>query len=434
VQVNGVSSARQTTSHLAGTRVVRSVKDFGAVGDGRADDTAALNQAIQAVSRAGGGTVNLFAGTFKVSIPAGSPYGGPAVVLAPNVRLQGNYAVVSGQPTWRSTIRLADGQGDYSAILGPANLWSDLTGFAMDGVAVDGNRQGNPPTAALADYSDPIHKRDCLMATGGDGISVTNCKFANIDTLNAVALYSSFSRVTNARVANCLVRDVGGAVDHDTSFIRVKGDGTVIENNRVLGSAAVQGCWAAYEVMGSNTTFRNNYAEQVQFGCQVTGNGADGNGQAYDGNTFVDVLTGFCFWPFEPNPTPAKMQNVRLSNNTITVNRGLWVKGSVAHASADYWHAAIDVLVMSDDMTSGVDGGTINGLVIRNNRINFVNPVTLYDGEEPEQAIRLVRCYLSQNAVTVTGLVIQGNTVTNCPSASPVVIGSGVQTPGDVRA
>lgn len=42
-----------------------SVKDFGAVGDGVADDTAAIQAAITAVQALGGGTVNFPSGTFK---------------------------------------------------------------------------------------------------------------------------------------------------------------------------------------------------------------------------------------------------------------------------------------------------------------------------------------------------------------------------------
>jgi hypothetical protein len=44
-------------------RTPLNVRDFGAVGDGRTLDSPALNQAIQAAARAGGGTVFVPAGT-----------------------------------------------------------------------------------------------------------------------------------------------------------------------------------------------------------------------------------------------------------------------------------------------------------------------------------------------------------------------------------
>jgi polygalacturonase len=43
------------------------VKDFGAVGDGKANDTQAINKAIEACSNGGGGIVNFPAGTYEVA-------------------------------------------------------------------------------------------------------------------------------------------------------------------------------------------------------------------------------------------------------------------------------------------------------------------------------------------------------------------------------
>lgn len=57
-----------------------SVKDFGAVGNGVADDATAINAAIAAVESAGGGVVQLHAGTFLV---------GATLALPDNVFLQG---------------------------------------------------------------------------------------------------------------------------------------------------------------------------------------------------------------------------------------------------------------------------------------------------------------------------------------------------------
>jgi hypothetical protein len=126
------------------------------------------------------------------------------------------------------------------------------------------------------------------------------------------------------------------------------------------------------------------------------------------------------------------MHNLQITGNSLTINRGLWVRGPVYHANADYWHGAIDVLAYSLDPESGYDGGTIDGLVVSNNAIQFVNSLLMYPGEEPQSAVRLVRNFHAQNPVTVSGLVVQGNAVTDCPSPNPVVVGSGVSIPGAV--
>lgn len=61
------------------------VKDYGAVGNSRADDTQALQAAIDAAAAAGGGTVYIPDGRYKVSTQ--SP--GTVLVLKDNVNLQG---------------------------------------------------------------------------------------------------------------------------------------------------------------------------------------------------------------------------------------------------------------------------------------------------------------------------------------------------------
>lgn len=71
--INGASVFTQTGSGAV-TRTIASklkesfsVKDFGAVGDGVADDTAAIQAAVNAAGAAGGGTVYFPAGTYLVS-------------------------------------------------------------------------------------------------------------------------------------------------------------------------------------------------------------------------------------------------------------------------------------------------------------------------------------------------------------------------------
>lgn len=62
---------RGTTSAPAGVMTVYNVKDFnfGAVGDGIHDDTAAIQAALNAAQQAGGGTVYLPVGTYLISAP-----------------------------------------------------------------------------------------------------------------------------------------------------------------------------------------------------------------------------------------------------------------------------------------------------------------------------------------------------------------------------
>ncbi|MCU1439276.1 MAG: hypothetical protein JWP85_273 [Rhodoglobus sp.] len=67
VEKPDVLAAKKKTSSGPLEHEVFNVRDFGAVGDGTADDTAAIQQAIDAAQAIGGGTVYLPSGTFKTT-------------------------------------------------------------------------------------------------------------------------------------------------------------------------------------------------------------------------------------------------------------------------------------------------------------------------------------------------------------------------------
>ncbi len=128
-----------------------SVRDFGAVGDGAADDTAALQKAVNAVAAAGGGSLLVPPGTYRLTAeivfpaPGGdknavvelvgtprrsvlqadvrAPFKGEAMLRIagtpgrrqPGHRLSGLYFTTSDQP-WKAT-------GPH-----PAGVWSEYTG------------------------------------------------------------------------------------------------------------------------------------------------------------------------------------------------------------------------------------------------------------------------------------------------------------------
>jgi hypothetical protein len=86
-----------TTTVQAKLRQTVSVKDFGAVGDGIADDTVAINEAIESLGSAGG-TVYFPTGIYMVSRYQGLNFG---VVLKSNLTLAGagvNAAIIKGMP------------------------------------------------------------------------------------------------------------------------------------------------------------------------------------------------------------------------------------------------------------------------------------------------------------------------------------------------
>ncbi|MEU7664761.1 glycosyl hydrolase family 28-related protein [Streptomyces lincolnensis] len=62
----GRAGCRGGATRLSRPRVFADVRDFGAVADGRTDSAPAINRALAAAGRAGGGTVTLPPGTFRI--------------------------------------------------------------------------------------------------------------------------------------------------------------------------------------------------------------------------------------------------------------------------------------------------------------------------------------------------------------------------------
>ena len=89
------------------------VRSFGAKGDGQANDTAAINQAIDAAAKAGGGTVEFAAGTY----------------LAGSIHLRSNVALHLGPG---STIE-ASVRREGPTILPEANAWGDTLHYQDGG-------------------------------------------------------------------------------------------------------------------------------------------------------------------------------------------------------------------------------------------------------------------------------------------------------------
>lgn len=93
-----------------------SVKDFGAVGNGVADDTAAIQAAIDAVGIAGGGIVWLPPGTYKVSA---------------TLVVNRNFVSIVGSGMWDTTLTRNTDYGDTLLLTG-----NDTTGVYVSGLEV----------------------------------------------------------------------------------------------------------------------------------------------------------------------------------------------------------------------------------------------------------------------------------------------------------
>ncbi|HEY8354782.1 MAG TPA: glycosyl hydrolase family 28-related protein [Methylophilaceae bacterium] len=155
-----------------------SVKDFGAVGDGIADDTSAINAAIAAVNAAGGGTVFFPAGTYIVGDAGGST----GISLLSKVALR-------GAGIGATTIKLKDA-ADAHLI----NVADGTIDVAVSDMTLDGNR---------ANQTVFVH---CLRVAG-----VTNLLAQNLEIKEAHRYGIGIQGGTNknVRLVNLDIHDTG---------------------------------------------------------------------------------------------------------------------------------------------------------------------------------------------------------------------------------
>ncbi len=125
---SGTGAVARTVHDKLGEFV--SVKDFGALGDGVADDTAAIQAAIDVMAASGGGIVRFPQGNYKVT----------SLVLKANVSLVGQMSIAG---TTSDGVWLLGTPGyDVITIDTPAVAGASTTNMSIDGVSISGGDRG----------------------------------------------------------------------------------------------------------------------------------------------------------------------------------------------------------------------------------------------------------------------------------------------------
>lgn len=192
------------------------VKKYGAVGDGKTLDTAAINKTIEAAAAAGGGTVHFPAGTYlsfsirlKSNIALYLDQG--ATILAAEPKGENGYDAAEPNPTdmyqdfghshWHDSLIWGEKLENIS-ILGPGMIH----GKGLDRWDSPKAGRGNKTVAlklcrnvAIKDVSFLFGGHFCILATGIDNMTIDNIKIdTNRDGIN-------IDCCRNVRVSNCTV-------------------------------------------------------------------------------------------------------------------------------------------------------------------------------------------------------------------------------------
>lgn len=354
----------------------RSVIDFGAKGNGTADDRPAIQATINDVAAHGGGVVYFPDGAYKITIytPVVGQFPWPrALTIKPNITLQGVNRT-------SSVIKLADNQVPYGALLAPNPLAADVSGFKMYDLGVDLNGQNNPlPTPVEIHERAWAKRRDrnTVFIKRGTGLRFDRCRFSNFIGVWCLNLYSY--AVSDVSITdNVFDKMGGGSLDFDSSTVDTAGHHCRIIHNSFYSrnynasrGPLTYGLRTAIEVHNVDALVENNQIYGFPIGINLGGNSQRGNQlHTASGNTIQDAYNGIVIWSEKPDDgSSAGMQKCTIRDNTITLNVDGWQAygGKGGHCNG-----------ITIAREGNVDAENWN-LNVTNNRIIYTN----YSGTRP---------------------------------------------------
>jgi polygalacturonase len=326
------------------------VKERGARGNGNADDTQAIQAALDAARKAGGGTVYFPKGTYLVS-PRTT--GGFAVGSNTEVRGDGPASV----------LKVANNTGDYNFLFGQLNAASDypfVENIAFRDLRVDQNPAGN----RTADIRETEGIQNVLQFHHFKNLSVERVHFDPAPGIQAIVLDSPKPNTGGVTIDGCFFRFVRGrstlAHKHDHSSIYTETRNALIRNNTVQADLSQCAITAVEVHSGPQVRVQGNKIDGFQVGVIVV-NAAPPNADVSDGqfvvqdNQILRTTQGVALW----SHTGRTLRGVTIKDNQITMAHHLLYR--------DVWLG----IFLYDHETGQATRGDFEHLAVVNNKISF---------------------------------------------------------------
>lgn len=286
------------------------VKDYGALGDGRTDDTSAIERAINSMT---GSTLYFPAGTYIVKAPA--PGTERILSLSKGVKVCGDGVGVS-------TIKVANACPTYQWLLGPATAGTDLTGLEICDLTFDHNIANNAITNNAEIMAWPEFTCGAYL---GSNVNIHDIEVINASSVNnIVANGVGNASITIDNIHCSVMGDDPNHVDHDASFIYIDASNYSISNcNLSCATPALPGGGSAIECHGTTYTVTNNTVTNWGGGVLATGVALTATENVtVSGNVISGCDIGVYIWSCQylTHTTGYGINGMNIHDNTIDIN------------------------------------------------------------------------------------------------------------------
>lgn len=378
-------------STTAPTPVTINVKQYGAAGDGKTDDTAAIQAAIDAMPTVGG-TLMFPPGTYIVT-PTKTKYIG----IRGNTRFAG-----AGEQT---VLKIKDHNGNWQRLFSAKN-GDNIDNVSFEDLSFDANILNNPESTI--NEKDDSTYQTFIYITAGRNLAVRRCRFNPYAGVWAVALNGKTIR--DAAITDCYFRFVmrDGNPDYDNSAAYIEGANYMMSGNRFESTPIPErGARACMEAHGGPAEVFNNSSTGYQTIANIVGSyfpgGSPGDINCHD-NVAKDALAAIMLWPTTPN----NLKNVTIVNNQLSI-------AQTKHGNVET--SGIYILFSFEAK------GQAANITIKNNTITFQDEGGGRSGDFWYNSAGIGL----HNLGGVSGIVVEGNTIDLAPSAGVLI---GLAEPG----